>query len=124
MRNFFILIVLFGWIFSSISILSAETNGGRFIYEDKDQRDPFVPIVAKSGRVLSNINVKRSVKTVSLEGIIFASDGESLALINGEPCRLGDKVEGFKVKEIQPERVTLEADGEEFVLELLKEEVK
>lgn len=127
MRNLFISIILFGWIFSSLLTLYAETKRERFIYEDKGWRDPFVPIVTKSGKVLSglsDVRVKRSVKTVSLEGIIFASEGGSLALIDGEPYRVGDKVEGFEVKKIQPERVILEVDGEEFVLELIKEEIK
>ena len=125
MRYIFILVILIGWTFLSCSpTRSAETKEVKFVYEDEDRRDPFMPIVPKSGRILSSMKAKRFIKNVSLEGIIFSSEGESLVLINGEPHRLGDKVGGFQIKGIQSEKVILEAAGEEFVLELIKEEIK
>ena len=104
------------------SLLYAET----FIYDGEGRRDPFVLLVSQSGKILSGTKLRTSFENISLGGIVFdPKDKKScLVIINGEVYRQGDKVDSFKIKDIQSGKVLLDAGGEEFTLELIEEVIK
>jgi hypothetical protein len=68
------------------------------MYDNGGRRDPFLSLIA------DNVNVfdleELSVEGVMLEGIIYDPLQGSLAIVNGEIYRTGDRIGGFEVKEI------------------------
>lgn len=50
-----------------------------------------------------------------LNGIVLSEDG-SIAMINDQICKAGDEIEGAKIVEITPSRVTLSFKNQEIVL--------
>ncbi len=91
-----------------------------FSYSDNGRRDPFWPLVSPSGAVLvygENIDFA----DMTLEGIIYDPRGERLAIVNGKIVKASDNVGGFAVISVEEERVVLQKDGKEFILQLKKE---
>lgn len=67
-------------------------------------RDPFV----RGG-------VPGQVSGLTLSGILW-DEAAPIAIINGEPVRAGDQVEGYRVVEITPERVSVSDETDTFQL--------
>ena len=82
-----------------------------FQYDAKSRRDPFVALV-RDGRVTgaSKQPVGETLKPV-LYGILWDAGGQSIALINDKESRVGDTVNGYRVKEIRQDAVVLEGEG-------------
>ncbi len=70
--------------------------------------------------------LRRSVTTVSkrvlswhLSGIVYNSQA-ALAIINGRPVKVGDKIDDAKVVKIEAKKVTLEHNGKGLTLTMAK----
>ena len=90
-------------------------------YDSGAKRDPMVPLIGPDGYL--------SQKTVSpsdfnIEGIIVDRTGDSVALINGEVYKTGDRVGQAVIVQILKDRVLLSLDDEEKVLWLREEIIK
>ena len=99
------------------AVLSEEGEG--FLYDGKGRRDPFVGLV-RDGRLVGAPRTRKlePLKPV-LYGILWDSDGKSIALINDVEVNVGDKVGGYRVEEIRPDAVVLAREGgRQIVLEL------
>ena len=94
-----------------------------FLYDSGDRRDPFVPVVSGSGRILSGEKLNTSFENITLGGIIYDARNpkNSLALINGEPYGVGARVMEFVIVNIESTKVILRVGEEEFSLELVDE---
>ena len=95
-----------------------ETN---FTYSDKGKRDPFWTLLGGRG-VIINYDKDILVSDMVVEGVMAEPTGESVAIINGNIVKLGDKIGLFVVKEIKPTAVILEKGQEIFTLKLKKED--
>lgn len=85
----------------------------------KIDRDPFIPLVSKSGVIL--IVRKIDIDGLSIKGIVYSKDS-SVAIINDEVVEKGDKIGEYFVSKIEEKRVILEKDNKEFILKLEEEE--
>lgn len=92
-----------------------------FVYKDKGKRDPFWTLLGGRG-VIINYDKDILVSDMIVEGVMAEPTGESVAIINGNIVKLGDKVGLFVVKDIKPTAVILEKGQEIFTLKLKKEE--
>ena len=95
-----------------------ETN---FTYKDNGKRDPFWTLLGGRG-VIINYDKDILVSDMVLEGVMAEPTGESVAIINGNIVKLGDKMGLFVVKDIKPNAVILEKGQDIFTLKLKKEE--
>ncbi len=84
----------------------------------KQDRDPFAPLINKNGLIL--IYEEVDAKGLALKGIVYA-DGESLAIINDEVLRIGDKIGLYEIIEIEEKKVVLKKDKEISTLKLEEE---
>lgn len=91
------------------------------IYDAKGKRDPFIPLINAEGRLLKLDN-ENSSRGLSLEGIIYDKNGQSLAIINSEIMQIGDKIIDYQVLKIEENAVILIKDGEIIRVALEKEE--
>jgi type II secretory pathway component PulC len=82
-------------------------------------RDPFS--LQKGKKEEGKKTASGIFETFTLKGILWDYQ-KPLAIVNGEVVKEGDMMEGVKIKQIEPNYVVLEAEGEEKVLFI--EEIK
>jgi len=82
---------------------------------DRGSRDPFSPLVSKSGLIL--ISRETDVTNMVLGGIIY-SESNAVAIINNEVVAVGDMIGKYKVLVIDEKKVVLEKDNQGFTLNL------
>ena len=97
------------------SVLFAQ---GEFIYNAKNKRNPFIPLVTPEGRLLKLEQEEATAGPLLLEGIIYDKHGLSYAIVNGEVKRIGDKVSDYQVLRIEKNRVIFIKDGQPLEVEL------
>jgi hypothetical protein len=90
-------------------------------------RDPFVfdkAILYSPGVDQNRITKLEQLSRLKLTGMILSEDkpSDSIAVINGENLKIGDKVAGFTIREIKTNYVVLDRDNESFILNLWEEE--
>lgn len=93
----------------------------QFVYDAKERRDPFIPLVTPEGRLLK-LEPEEAAKGLLLEGIIYDKNGLSYAIINGLAVKIGDEVGDYQVLKIEQNKVILIKEGEITEVELKKEE--
>lgn len=96
----------------------AEDN---FIYDAHGKRDPFWSLLGHRGTIV-NYDNDLQASDMALEGILVEPTGDSVAIINGNIVKVGDKVGFFIVKQIEVNTVILEKGQEIISLKLKKEE--
>ena len=84
------------------------TEADPVIYDAAARRDPFVPLIGPGGS-----RSQRNKGDIQIEGIIFDPQSGSLALINGEFYKPGQRVGEATVISILKDRVLLSQDDEE-----------
>ena len=95
--------------------------GERFVYDSKNKRDPFIPLVGKGMRLLIP-QAAKSIENIVLEGIIFDPGQGSLVIINGEIFKEGDPVGGFILSEVTKKSIILTKDEKDYTIILIEEE--
>jgi hypothetical protein len=93
-------------------------------YNAKGRRDPFVPLLTAEGQRIHPPGLDEGTATgvsgLMLQGIVFDPQGDSYALMNGKIMREQEEINGMRVVRIQPNVVTILAEGQEHRLELHK----
>jgi len=92
---------------------SASAKNYKYPYSSFKDRDPFRPLINERGKIL--IRVKRKLGNFLLQGILYAPGG-SKVIINNEIFKQGDVVAGYKIREIDAYKVTLEKGKRKFIL--------
>lgn len=89
-------------------------------YDSGQKRDPMVPLIGPDGMIS-----KKAVRSdLNIEGIIVDTMGDSVALINGDVYKAGDRIGEAVVVQILKDRVLLSQDDEERVVWLREEIIK
>ena len=109
----------FAWPAGFLStVLILCPSGARGDYQSKGKRDPFVPLLTLDGQRIRPPGLDEEAAEenggISLQGIVFDSEKDSYALINGQVVRAGDQIGSTKVLKIEPHAVTLQAEGRVF----------
>jgi len=99
------------------SVLAKEA----FVYDAKDKRDPFWPLVNASGAII-NYDKNLQITDMALEGIMIESSGQDIAIINGMIVQENETVGDYLVREITTDTVLLQKGQETFSLKLKKED--
>lgn len=98
----------------------AAAEAPSYTYTPEGRRDPFIPLVSASGYLMSVEEDEKS--TLRLEGIMFDPRGESMAIINGELRKVGEKIGDAVISRIEPNRIVVIKDNENVEMELRREE--
>ena len=84
-----------------------------YIYQSKGKRNPFIPLVDKSGRLMKlEKEVEKGQSGLSIDGIIYDKQGVSYALVNGRVVGTGDYVGELRVLKIQDDKVAFLKDDQ------------
>lgn len=89
-----------------------------FTYDDKNKRDPFLPLVDQNGRYLLPSELFYSSGALELTGILWDTQGNSSALLNNKVVKVGEVVSGYHVKIITKNSVTVFKDNKEYKIML------
>jgi hypothetical protein len=118
--NKFLYAIAAAFIFLSGNLYAQQDKP--FIYEGRDNRDPFVQLVSKDGKfTISRSNVE-SIGDIALEGIIYDPEGGSVAILNDMALKENDQMAGITVKKIELNKVILSFKDKEYTLKLKEQE--
>ena len=115
--NFLIGALLFLFLIFAPDTLPA----GEYIYYSKGNRDPFIPLIASEGRVSLGLEVVETIDDVRFEGVIFDPLGESMAVLNGEVVKEGDKAYNIEVVKIYENAISIKIYDKTHTISLIKE---
>jgi len=103
--------------FISCFLSSVSAQETRYAFSKTD-RDPFSPLVSKSGVLL----IPREVDLggLAVKGIIYFKESP-VAIINDEIVGIGENIGEYLVLEIEEKRVILKKGDQEFILKLDEE---
>ncbi|MCM8831153.1 MAG: hypothetical protein NC918_03050 [Candidatus Omnitrophica bacterium] len=88
----------------------------RYVFTSNN-RDPFVPLITKSGQLLISKPTEKNIN-LFLKGIIYSTKNDSIAIINDEVVSEKATIGDYVVVSIEKERVILKKDNEEIILKL------
>ena len=112
----------FGMIFPSGDVFAQEK-----LYDVKNKRDPFVPLVASSGsRALGGglVGVE-SIEEIQIESIVHdVNPKNSIVIANGSVLKEGDEVGSVRVLKIDPGGALFSVNGLDEYKPLYQEETK
>lgn len=91
---------------------------GKYAFKLTD-RDPFSPLVSKSGVLL--IPREIDLGGLAIKGIVYFKESP-VAIINDELVEKGESIGDYLVLEIEEKRVILKKGDQEFILKLEEEE--
>jgi len=84
-----------------------------FIYQSKGKRNPFIPLVDKSGRLMKlEKEEEKELSELSVDGIMYDKQGVSYALVNGKIVGTGDYVGEYRVLKIHDDKVSFLKDDQ------------
>ncbi len=90
-----------------------------FIYDDNAKRDPLMPLVTPAGEVVKLSSELTSADLI-LEGIMYAPNGNGIAMINGKLLSTKETIGPYTVQEIAQFFVILTKGSEKVKLQLKK----
>ncbi len=107
-------------IFSLVFFCALMPKTDKYRFTD-DDRDPFAPLVTKSGQIL----VKKTIgpKGFIVKGIIYSKTG-SVAIIGDEVFKENDTIGDYKIVKIGKKKVILKKNKEILILKLEEENEK
>ena len=95
-------------IFVLMGAAECEADNERvFKYETGDRRDPFMPPIVSQKRLSVGLDAVESIEDVKFEGVIYDPIGGSIAVLNSEVVREGDKVNNVEIVRICDDTVIL-----------------
>jgi len=110
---------LFTFHFSLFTFSFAQEQ---FVYDAKNKRNPFIPLVTPEGRLLTLEQDEKTMNSLLVEGIIYDKNGLSYAVVNGEVIKVGDGINNYQVLRIEKNRVIFIKDGQPTEVKLKEEE--
>jgi type II secretory pathway component PulC len=91
-----------------------------FRYDSHEKRDPFFS--SRDARPMNEQAAKRL--DIHLEGIVFDSEGEPVAIVNDEIYHEGDHLAQYVITRIREDGVYFESEDEEFMVPIVVENGK
>lgn len=105
-----------GMIFMQFSACVAE-----YEYKSKGKRDPFIPLV--TGDIVTSLGLESvtSIDDIEFEGVIYDPAGQSMALLNGEVVKKGDKIYSVEILEISRSSIAVKIYDKAYTIDLVEE---
>lgn len=102
-----------------VMCLSFSAYAEEITYNDGERRDPFISLSLAEAEKLADESSSEYV----LEGIVYDPSGGSVALLGDEAVEVGDSVGNATINKILKDRVILEINGENKILQLREEDI-
>jgi hypothetical protein len=92
-----------------------------FRYDSRGKRDPFVPLIGMDRPAVTKLEDIASIDDIRLEGIA-SGGGKTVAILNGEALKEGDRAGDVELKKIGKKQVTILIGGKPYDVYLPGEE--
>ena len=92
-----------------------------YTYYSKGKRDPFIPLVTSEVRTSLGLRVVETIEDIKLEGVIFDPFGKSMAVLNGEVVKEGDKIYNVEIVKIYNDAISIKIYDQPHTVNLVKE---
>lgn len=109
------------FVMSFLLVSGAAFAQGKFVYDAKNSRNPFIPLVTQEGAITA-IDREEGQAKFLIEGIVHDNNGGYYAVVNDTVVGVGDSVTGYKVVNIEENKITFEKDGQTFEVVLKRED--
>lgn len=110
-------------LYCSVFIVCSAPSTVDFSYDDKDNRDPFIPLVGPGAIYQSRGGADiQTIHDVILEGIVYDRKRGSIVVINGIVLKEGEQIGAAMIKKIEPKQVVLEIKEKQYEVPLIIEE--
>ncbi|MBI4398491.1 MAG: hypothetical protein HY586_05145 [Candidatus Omnitrophica bacterium] len=93
---------------------------GEFVYDSRDRRDPFIPLVGPGSLHVSDAPSFR-LEDIKLEGIVEDPKGGSFIMVDGEVYNEGEKIGPYSIEKIKEKQVTFEYNGKRSYVQMTEE---
>lgn len=90
-------------------------------YEAGERRDPFIPLIMSQQRISLGLEAVETVDDVKFEGVIFDPSGSSIAVLNGEIVKEGEKIHNVEIVKIYDNSITVKIYDKVHTIGLIKE---
>jgi hypothetical protein len=91
---------------------------GRFEYESKGKRDPFIPLIGQENPKISNLGDITSIEDIRVDGIAMGAGGKNIAILNGQVVKDNDKFGAVCIKRISQKAVQLSIEEKDYTVRL------
>lgn len=115
--NSFVVVFLFVFII----FMQQQLFGGEDIYHSKGRRDPFIPLVTGGIRTSLGLQAVETIDDITFEGVIFDPSGKSIAVLNNEVVKEGDKAYNVEVVMIYEDAITVKIHDKIYTINLTEE---
>lgn len=95
--------------------------GLEYKYESKDRRDPFIPLIISQRRISLGLEAVETIDDIRFEGVIFDPAGSSVAVVNGEIVREGEKIHNVEIVKIYDNAIKLKIYDKAHTIGLIEE---
>ena len=93
----------------------------KYMYYSKGKRDPFISLITSMARISLGLQVVETVEDIKLEGVIFDPFGKSMAVLNGEVVKEGDKIHNVEIVKIYNDAISIKIYDQPHTINLAKE---
>ena len=105
-----------------VTLAYSRLTYAEYKYYSKGKRDPFIPLVSGKMKIASlGLESVETIDDVKLEGIMFDPQGESIAVLNGEVVKEGERAVNIEIVEIRDMSVTLKIYNRLYTVNLIEE---
>ena len=105
----------------SITSVRPGLSASEYKYDSRGRRDPFVPLITSGIRPSLGLMSVEGIEDVKLEGIIFDPFGKSIAVLNGEIVKEGDRTYNVEIVKISDNTITLKIHDIPYTISLVEE---
>ncbi len=103
-----------------LAVPGAWASVREFTYQSKGNRDPFMSLVTKEGRILPGARTVTGNGDIELEGVIWDPNGKSMAIINGKLVKEQQRIMNMQILKINKTSIILQKGGKVMVVNLKK----
>lgn len=114
-------ILIIGLLLVSLIFIQQKLFGAEeYRYDSKGKRDPFIPLITSEVSTAIGLQSVETIDDIKFEGVIFDPSGKSVAVLNGEIVKEGDKVSNIEIVKIYSNAITLKIYDKSYTIDLIE----
>ncbi len=110
-------IKLFLWILSYFFVMIFPVNRAysnqESLYNPQGKRDPFLPLISQSSRVVSGLLGVETLEEIVIEGVVYDPGKGSIVVANGAVLKEGETLGSVTVLKVRPDGAFVSVNGSE-----------
>lgn len=109
------------FLFIFIIFSECQLSGAEYKYNSKGRRDPFIPLITGQSAMSLGLESVVAVEDIEFEGVILDPSGKSMAVLNGEIVKEGDKAYNVELVKISGNAIIIKLYNNIYTIHLTEE---